>query len=47
MQSEDKGMDIIREVFNEIVKQTLSENLSAPDEERRTNWMSYCIFLRA
>ena len=36
MQSEDKGMDIIREVFNEIVKQTLSENLSPLEEETRS-----------
>ena len=44
MQSEDKGMDIIREVFNEIVKQTLSENLTPLEEEPRSGKMRRAIF---
>jgi hypothetical protein len=31
MQSEGKEMHVIREVFNDIVKQTLSENLPLID----------------
>ena len=33
MQSKDKEMYFIREVFNDIVKQTLSENLTTLEEE--------------
>ncbi len=35
MQSEDKEMHVIREVFNETVKQVLSENLLLIDGETR------------
>jgi len=33
MQSKDKEMHFIREVFNDIVRQTISENLTPLEEE--------------
>jgi hypothetical protein len=34
MQRKDKEMHFIREVFNDIVRQTISENLTTLEKER-------------
>ena len=42
MQSEDENMHVVREVFNDIVKQTLSENYYA--RRRNAGWLDELFF---